>query len=319
MPRASSASGRGEGFAPANIALCKYWGKRDEELNLPVTSSLSISLGPLGSSVVLEPAEGGDVVMLNGEPLPADSSFCRRASVFLDLFRPSPSFCFKLTARNTVPTAAGFASSASGFAAVVLALDQLFEWNLERRSLSILARLGSGSAARSVYQGFVEWHAGTQEDGMDSYAERLEAGWPELRVGLLVLCASEKKIGSRAGMKQTVATSTLYQAWPEQVAQDLEVLKQAIAAHDFERLGPAAEGNALAMHATMIATWPPVLYWKPESVAAMHTIWDLRADGLPVFFTMDAGPNLKLLFLAEHEAAVLQAFPGLQVVQPFGA
>ena len=185
-------------YAPANIALVKYWGKRDEALNLPVTGSLSISLGPLGSHVELARAAGAaDAVWLNGKELPADSSFARRASAYLDLFRPAADFFFALQARNTVPTAAGFASSASGFAALAKAADALFGWGLAPRELSILARLGSGSAARSLADGFVEWHAGTTADGMDSYAERLDAEWPELRVGAVVLCAAEKPVGSR--------------------------------------------------------------------------------------------------------------------------
>ena len=109
----------------------------------------------------------------------------------------------RLAAENTIPTAAGFASSASGFAAVALALDHFFGWRLNRRALSILARLGSGSAARSVYDGFVEWQAGRQDDGMDSYAERLEAEWPDLRVGLLVICADEKAASSRAAPRRS--------------------------------------------------------------------------------------------------------------------
>ena len=138
-------------YAPANIALVKYWGKRDEALNLPVTGSLSISLGPLGSHVELAPGRGAaDAVWLNGQLLAADSSFAKRARAFFDLFRPAPDFVFELKARNTVPTAAGFASSASGFAALAKAADALFGWGLAPKELSILARLGSGSAARSL-------------------------------------------------------------------------------------------------------------------------------------------------------------------------
>ncbi|MFH0878880.1 MAG: diphosphomevalonate decarboxylase [Lentisphaerota bacterium] len=315
--RKGGPSGTGEAFAPSNIALCKYWGKRDEELNLPVTSSLSISLGRFGSRVTIAPCSGRDQFSLNGKPLDEDSSFSRRAQAFLDLFRPHPAYRFKLDAFNTIPTAAGFASSASGFAAVVMALDRLFGWSLSARETSILARLGSGSASRSITRGFVEWHAGKDEDGMDSFAELLEAEWPELRVGLMVICAEEKKVGSRAGMKQTVQTSTLYASWPAQVEQDLAALKRALREKDFYLLGRTAEANALAMHATMIATWPPVLYWKPESVQAMRAIWKLREEGLPVYFTMDAGPNLKLLFTEDKAPDIARAFPEVQIVDPW--
>ena len=317
--RAGKARGTATAYAPANIALVKYWGKRNETLNLPVTGSLSISLGPLGSHVELAQGAGtADAVWLNGQPLAADSSFVRRASAYLDLFRPAPDFFFDLKARNTVPTAAGFASSASGFAALAKGLNSLFGWGLGPRELSILARLGSGSAARSLEEGFVEWHAGTAPDGMDSYAERLEADWPELRVGALVLCAEEKPVGSRAGMKRSVETCEFYREWPGRVAQDLAALKAAIARKDFAALGGVAEENALAMHALMAATRPPIVYLLPETVAAMHRIWAAREAGLPLWFTMDAGPNVKLLFEAQNEARVREVFPAVEVVAPFG-
>ena len=306
-------------YAPANIALVKYWGKRDEALNLPVTGSLSISLGPLGSHVELARGAGAaDEIWLNGKPLSADSSFARRASAFLDLFRPAPDFAFALQARNTVPTAAGFASSASGFAALAKAADALFGWGLAPRELSVLARLGSGSAARSLADGFVEWHAGTAADGLDSYAERLDAEWPELRVGAVVLCSAEKPVGSREGMKRSVETCEFYREWPGRVAKDLAAVKAAIAARDFRALGETAEANALAMHALMAATRPPIVYALPETMAAMRTIWAARAAGLALWFTMDAGPNVKLLFEAHDEARVREVFPGVEVVAPFG-
>lgn len=312
----SSAKPAGHGRAPANIALVKYWGKRNDELNLPVTSSLSISLGDLGTETTIEPA-GRDEFILNGRPVPDDTAFAKRLSEYLDPFRARPGEAFKVVTHNTIPTAAGLASSASGYAALAIALDDLFGWQLDRRKLSILARLGSGSASRSVYDGFAEWHAGQQDDGMDSYAEPLEATWPELRIGLLKISVAEKSISSRKAMKQTVETATLYRAWPEQVATDLAKVKAAIASRDFERLGATAENNALAMHATSIATWPPTLFWLPESVRAMHQIWKLRAEGLPIYFTMDAGPNLKLLTTAEQLEAVNQAMHGIEWVTPF--
>lgn len=306
-------------YAPANIALVKYWGKRNEALNLPVTGSLSISLGPLGSHVELARQAGpADAVWLNGRELAPDSAFAQRASAYLDLFRPAPDFCFSLKTRNTVPTAAGFASSASGFAALAKALDGLFGWGLSSRELSILARLGSGSAARSLADGFVEWHAGTAADGMDSFAERLGVEWPEFRVGAVVLSADEKPVGSREGMRRSVETCEFYREWPARVAQDLAAVKEALAKKDFAALGEVAEANALAMHALMAATRPPIVYALPETVAAMRKIRAAREDGLPLWFTMDAGPNVKLLFEEQNEAQVRELFPGVEVVAPFG-
>ncbi len=306
---------RGEAFAPANIALCKYWGKRDPKLNLPVNSSLSISLGKLGTHTVVKFAKIADRIFLNGKPASAD--FAARLSNYLNLFRGDGQF-FEVRTKNNIPTAAGLASSASGFAALVKALDQLFCWGFNPRELSMLARLGSGSAARSLYDGFAVWHAGARADGMDSYAEPLSSDWKDLRIGVLEVSKARKKTGSTDGMNRTVETSELYEAWPAQANCDFDELRTAIAAKDFTLLGETAENNALAMHATMLAAWPPLCYWKPQSVALMQKVWQAREDGLEIYFTMDAGPNLKLLFLKKNQAAIKALFPKAQIVNPWG-
>ncbi|MEI7851265.1 MAG: diphosphomevalonate decarboxylase [Kiritimatiellales bacterium] len=305
---------RGEAFAPANIALCKYWGKRDAELNLSVNSSLSISLGKLGTHTVVKFAKTADKVYLNGKPAPKD--FAARLSKYLNLFRKEGQF-FEVRTKNNIPTAAGLASSASGFAALVKALDQLFGWGFNPRELSMLARLGSGSASRSLYDGFAVWHAGARADGMDSYAEELSNLWKNLRVGILEVSKGRKKTGSTDGMNHTVETSELYESWIAQADCDFDELRTAIAAQDFPMLGKTAENNALAMHATMLAAWPPLCYWKPQSVALMQKVWQAREDGLEIYFTMDAGPNLKLLFLEKDARAVKKLFPKVQIVNPF--
>ena len=309
----------GIGQAPANIALCKYWGKRNDELNLPVTSSLSVSLGHLGTTTTVSVLPGGtvDEVQLNGAPVPAAHAFARGVTDFLDLFRPTPALFYRVETVNTVPTAAGLASSASGFAALTLALDELGAWNLPLPHLSILARLGSGSASRSVYQGFVEWSAGSSEDGMDSLALPVAGTWPELRLGLVKVSIAEKGLSSRHAMKRTVQTSALYETWPAKVDHDLALVKEAIAMRDFLQLGQTAESNALAMHATGLAAWPPVLFWLPETVAVLHRVWKLREAGLNVFVTMDAGPNVKLLFLDSDTEHIHQHFADVEVVAPF--
>ncbi|WP_178863786.1 diphosphomevalonate decarboxylase [Thiomicrorhabdus cannonii] len=313
----SQASGFGE--APVNIALSKYWGKRDAALNLPVNGSLSISLPGLGTQTSLALIEGAeDQIQLNGQTLTADAPFAQRLSRFLDYFRP-PGYAYQVDTVNSVPTAAGLASSASGYAALVLALNDLYQWQLDKKSLSLLARFGSGSASRSLFDGFALWHCGTRQDGLDSYAEAIDENWPEFCVGLLKVDIGEKPVSSTAGMQQTVETCALYQAWPQKAEADMKTIHQAIVTRDFSQLGATAEHNALTMHATMIATWPPILYWQPESVAAMHKVWELRRQGIEVYFTMDAGPNLKLLFLEKQKPAILRAFEGMQVIQPFKA
>lgn len=307
-----------EAFAPSNIALCKYWGKREKELNLPINSSLSISLAHLGSRTSIKPLDSGeDQVVLNGELLAADSKFASKVIAFINLFRRQLEQPVRVETENNIPTAAGLASSASGFAALMKAVDQFYQLSLSAEQLSAFARMGSGSASRSIFEGFVEWQMGVREDGMDSHAIALGYQWPELRIGLAKVATGEKKVDSRAGMQRTIETAHLYQSWPLQAARDLEKLHIALAEQDFMLLGETAEQNALSMHATMIASWPPLLYWTPQSVEVMDKVWQLRADGVPVYFTMDAGPNLKLLFEVKHEAAVRQAISDLEIVAPF--
>ncbi len=313
---------RGTAFASSNIALCKYWGKRNAELNLPINSSLSISLGQLGTRTEIRLRDAdvapADAVYLNGQLQSSDSSFVRRITDFLDLFRPTLGDApFEIRTENNIPTAAGLASSASGFAALVMALDDWAGWGLDKKKLSMLARLGSGSATRSIYNGFVQWNAGTLADGTDSFAEPLSDRWPEFRIGILELSSAKKAVGSRDGMNRTVETSALYESWPQQAAADLETIRTAIADHDFSTLGKTAEHNALSMHATMMAAWPPLIYLHPETIEQIHNVQRVRTEGLEVYLTIDAGPNIKLLFLEENESAIAVAFPGLQTINPF--
>lgn len=303
-------------FAPSNIALCKYWGKRHTELNLPVNGSLSVSLGDLGTTTTLTRA-ASDSLTLNGQALANDEVFVRKVFAFIDLFRGTQDINIAVDTVNSIPTSAGLASSASGFAALTLALNDFFRLDLPLPVLSAFARMGSGSAARSLYHGFVEWHKGEQADGMDSFAEPISTIWQDFRLGLVKISTAEKKINSRDGMNRTVETAQLYQAWPKQAEHDLQKIRHAIAERDFISLGETAEHNALSMHATMIATWPPVLYWQSQSVTTMQTVWALRAQGLPVYFTMDAGPNVKLLFEEENSQAVREAFADITVIAPF--
>ncbi len=314
---------QGHGIAPVNIALSKYWGKRDTILNLPMNGSVSISLPGLGTetTLTLTPISENsphpiDSVQLNGESLSDDNPFCIRLTDFLELFRPE-NHTFTIHTHNTVPTAAGLASSASGYAALVLALNDLFQWQLPPQKLSLLARLGSGSASRSLYSGFAIWHKGEQPDGLDSYAEPIATQWPELCIGLVKVDVQQKPISSTTGMQNTVNTCDLYQAWPAQAEKNMQTILEAIEQKNFEQLGQTAEHNALSMHATMMATWPPIVYWQPESLAAMQTVWHLRKQGIAVYFTMDAGPNLKLLFLETQKPAIQQAFGETEVIQPF--
>lgn len=307
-----------QSFAPINIALCKYWGKRDTQLNLPYNASLSVALPSKGAFTHLTVIDHAtDIILFNQNELAPHTTFAKRLIAYLNLFRPYDVWRLKIDITSNIPVAAGFASSAAGFASIILALNQLLNWQCSLATLSILARLGSGSATRSFWKGFVEWPHGTDSNGMDSHGQPIATQWPALRVGLLTLDHTTKPLSSREAMQQTVRHSRLYETWPKQATQDLVRLKQAIQDKDFACFGGTAENNALAMHATMLSSWPPICYWLPETLAIMHRIWQLRADGLPLFFTEDAGPNLKLLFLEQTTDLVKQHFPTIEIIAPF--
>lgn len=308
----------GRAFAPANIALCKYWGKRDQELNLPVTSSLSISLGKKGTitEIQVDKTLTKDEVFLNQERVLSATNFYQRLTKFLDLFRKENIF-FRVKTYSNIPVSAGLASSASGFAALVKALDQLFSWGLTKDELSILARIGSGSASRSVWNGFVVWQKGEQAGGMDSLAYKIDDDWPEIMIGLLIVNKERKKISSTDAMQVTVDSCPYYALWPKQALRSLENLQQAIKAKDFKRLADAAEYNCLQMHALMQASYPPIVYGNAATISAMEKVWQLREKGLEVYFTQDAGPNLKLIFQRKDQLEIERHFVDVQVIDPW--
>ncbi len=308
----------GNCFAATNIALVKYWGKRDVNLNLPVTASLSVTLPGKGTHTrVLINNEKEHRVYLNDERMQSSSVFFQRVVNFLNLF-PTQLY-YDIHTNNSIPTAAGLASSASGFSALTLALNCLHGWQLSDASLSILARMGSGSACRSIWPGFVEWQSGTQKDGMDCHGVPIDLTWPELHLGILMVQAEEKPLSSRQAMQQCQQTSPFYTLWPKQVEQDLITVKQAITLRNFTLLGEAVERNAIAMHALMQTSWPPIQYALPESLRIIKAVWSMRAKGIPIYFTQDAGPNIKLLFLQKNIEQIVDGFSGLSVVPLFSS
>jgi len=305
--------------ACSNIALVKYWGKRDAALNLPNNGSLSMTLDGMHTTttVTWDPALAADEAVVNGQVI--TGAPLAKLSTFLDRVRDlGATGHARLESVNNFPTAAGLASSASGFAALALAATAAAGLDLDPRALSILARQGSGSASRSIFGGFVEWYHGERADGLDSYAEPLlEPEEWDVRMLVAILEPAPKPVSSRSGMTLTTQTSPMYSAWLETVGADLEAMRAAVAARDFERMGEVAEANCLKMHATMITTRPTILYWQAPTVSLMHRVMALRAEGLPCYFTIDAGPNVKVLCRPEDEARLateLKAVPGVREV-----
>ncbi|PMB54747.1 Isopentenyl-diphosphate delta-isomerase [Coxiella-like endosymbiont] len=308
----------GQAFAPSNIALCKYWGKRNLDLNLPFTSSLSISLGNKGAYAKISSSPNSHhELIINNHLLNLKSVYAKPFLDFLEEFTFLDIKAFRLQLNFNIPIAAGLASSACSYAAIIKAMDDFFGWQLDGKTLSILARLGSGSGCRSIFEGFVQWHCGTDPSGMDSYAEPLNENWIELCIGLHIVSYQKKATSSREGMKRTVATSMLYSAWTQKVNQDLISIKKAINQKDFSLLGQATESNALGMHATMLTAWPPLMYSSPKTIQLLKKIWMLRKKGLEIYFTQDAGSNIKSLFLAQDKEKLSQYFHNLEIISPF--
>lgn len=297
---------KGKARAYTNIALIKYWGKENETLILPMNNSLSLTLDAFytETSVTFSEEYTQDRFFLDDKQ--QSEAATKKVSAFLDLVRAKANcpFFAQVNSRNFVPTAAGLASSASGLAALAGACNAALDLQLSQTELSRLARRGSGSACRSIFGGFVEWHTG---DDNTSYATPIASeGWEkELSMLFILINDKEKDVSSRDGMRRTVETSSYYSGWLESTPHDLKKLKQAIREKDFQLLGETTEANALKMHATTMAATPPFTYWSPESLRAMDCVRSLRQKGLACYFTMDAGPNVKVLCQRKDEEAIL--------------
>ena len=307
--RSSADTLRARVRARSNIALIKYWGKADATLNTPAVGSISITLNDLWTEteIQFDPSLAADELLLNGV---ARADQLERVSRCLDLVRglAGSDVSARVVSKNNFPTGAGLASSASGFAALVGAATAALRLDCTARDLSILARRGSGSAARSVFGGFVEMHKGEAADGTDSYAEPLAdaEAWP-LRVLVAITARAEKATGSGPGMTLSADTSPYYADWVATHAADLDTARDAIVSRDFAKLAEVSEWSCLKMHAAAMSTVPPLIYWNGATVDCLKRIRELRSNGVPVFFTIDAGPQVKAICLPEAEDAARSA------------
>lgn len=312
-------------IANSNIALVKYWGKRDSKLLLPQTGSMSLTLDGLQTHTTVEfdPKYEEDILVINGkEVLEGTEDYDDYVGRFLTILREKAGSKLKakMVSNNNYPTAAGLASSASGMAALALAASKALDMNLSKKDLSILARMGSGSASRSIEGGFVEWYRGEKDDGSDSFAEQIFPSWhwPELRMVIAVTSKKEKKIKSRAGMAKTVENCPYYRVWRDEIVpMHLDIIRKAIKEKDFKTLGQTAELNCLAMHATAMTTTPPIIYFSAGTMDVIHAVMDWRDEGLGCYFTIDGGPQVKVICLekdAEEIASRLRKFENVEDV-----
>jgi diphosphomevalonate decarboxylase len=304
--------------AHPNVALSKYWGKRPGAGNFPAVPSLSVTLAGLATRtrVVFDAALDRDRVLLDGEV--ADAGTSARVGDLLDRVRKvaRESRRAEVTSRNDFPTASGLASSASGFAALALAASSAVGLDWDRARVSDLARRGSASAARSVFGGFVELAAGPEDANEESVlAATPVAPADHLPLVVLVCVTADgpKAIGSTEGMRLTMARSPYAAAWLHEAPLLHERLRQALLARDFRGLGELAEASALAMHASAIAAG--IAYWVGATLDVLAAVRSLRAAGVAVFATIDAGPHVKVLVQPDDVASVraaLERVPGVK-------
>ena len=301
-------------LAHPNIAFIKYWGNRDEQLRLPLTGSLSMALNGLDTvtRVSFEPDLTADRFILNR--VEQSGAALERVAHFLEHVRrfAGLSHFAHVESSNNYPSSAGIASSAAGFAALALAATKAAGLELSEAELSRLARLGSGSACRSVPGGFAEWLPGSGD--ADSYAVQIAPPEHWDLVDLIVVVdRGEKAVGSSAGHK-LAATSPLQALRIAGVPERLEQCRTAILTRDFGRLAQVVELDSELMHAVMRTSTPPLYYWTPATEVVIWNVRAWRAQGYAVCATVDAGPNVHVIALAEEAAwaeTQLRALPGV--------
>jgi len=285
--------------AHPSLALIKYWGKSDSRRNLPATPSLAVTLAGVHTETRVRPATV-DCVVLDGAEQPRE-----RYAPFFEALRRRlrTDLRFHAESRNSFPTAAGLASSSSGFAALAAACVRAAGGQLAAQELSALARIGSASAARSLFGGFTLLPAGARA------ARQLfpEQHWPELRVLVAVVGAQAKPLSSRQAMEATRRSSPFYRAWLASAGSLLAEAIEALQRRDLERMGGLARLSYSRMHAALLASEPPLLYWLPATVTLVRECAELRRRGLGAWETIDAGPQVKVLCLAAEAAQIAAA------------
>lgn len=302
-------------IAPANIAFIKYWGKRNGSLNLPFSNSISMNLSECFTKTTVEFDEGlsDDAVKIDGKI--ATEKERARVSKFLDEVRKLAKMkaYAKVDSKNSFPKGTGIASSASAFAALALAGSRAAGLNLSKKELSILARLGSGSACRSTPDGFVEWKKGTKHK--TSYAVQLVPPnhW-DLRDIVLILSTKEKKVGSTEGHK-LAPSSPFFKKRLQTLPKRINSLREALLKKDFPGFGRLLEQEAIELHIIAMTCNPPIFYLEPATWEIINKVRKWREEGVPIFFTLDAGPNVHLICESKNEKEILKRFGTIKGIQ----
>lgn len=300
--------------APANIAFIKYWGKADEELRLPLNSSISMNLSEAYTVTTVEftpDLARDEIKLLGGEFSEQEIERIVKALNFIRN-RAKITYFAHVATKNTFPKGTGAAASASGFAALSVAAFAALGIEPSEKELSIFARLGSGSACRSIPDGFVEWEKGKNSDTSYAYSLYPHDYW-DLRDILIIVNYHMKKVSTTEGQKG-VKTSPLWQDRIRGVREKIEKMEASLKEKNFRMLGELIEEDCLDMHHVMQTQNPPLVYWNNETRAIMDAVVDWRKKGLPVYFTIDAGPNVHLICEAKDEKIVMErvkSVPGI--------
>ncbi|EZL74401.1 TPA: diphosphomevalonate decarboxylase [Streptococcus pyogenes] len=284
----------------ANIAIIKYWGKENQAKMIPSTSSISLTLENMFTTTsvsFLPDTATSDQFYINGV-LQNDEEHTK-ISTIIDQFRQPGQAFVKMETQNNMPTAAGLSSSSSGLSALVKACDQLFDTQLDQKALAQKAKFASGSSSRSFFGPVAAW----DKDSGAIYKVETDL---KMAMIMLVLNAAKKPISSREGMKLCRDISTTFDEWVEQSAIDYQHMLTYLKTNNFEKVGQLTEANALAMHATTKTANPPFSYLTKESYQAMEAVKELRQEGFACYFTMDAGPNVKVLCLEKDLAQLAE-------------
>lgn len=307
--------------APANIALIKYWGKKDEKLRLPLNSSISMNLSNCYTVATVEFSKRFQkdfvgISSVEAKKLPTHRPFGhavgkdgkeeKRVITHLERIRKlaKSNLKAKVVSKNSFPQSAGIASSASGFAALTLAATKAVGLDLSEKEFSILARLGSGSACRSIPDGFVEWKKG--KTSKDSFAYSLyPPNYWDLRDIIVIVQKKEKKIGSSSGMKN-VKTSPFFKARLASINGRIRKIKQALKEKDFKLLGETIEEEAINMHCVIMTQKPALFYWNSVTIEIIKAVQKWREKYLSVYFTIDAGSSIHLICQAKDEKEVVK-------------
>lgn len=302
-------------IAPANIAFIKYWGKKDAALRLPLNSSISMNLSQAKTTSTVEFSSKykKDEVYFAGKIMEREES--QRVVSFLDRIRNlanSTKFA-KVYTQNSFPKGTGIASSASGFAALTLAGTVSLGLKLSEKDLSILARLGSGSAARSIPDGFVEWVEGNDSDSSYAYSLYPENYW-DLRDIILIVTSEKKKIKSTKGHENALS-SIFFKSRLANLPKKINTLKKALKDRNFQKFGELVENEAVELHTIMMTQRPPLFYWNGVTMKIIQSIISWRNEGLAVFFTIDAGPNVHLICQGKNEKEILAKIKAIDGVE----